>query len=226
MLQALRKALRNPTAQWSCEGQRLAVHAGLDNKTDVVAVLPTGAGKSAIVTTLSFLEPGSITVVLCPLKSLIFDWRRRLSELKHKYEVFNPQTPKLTGQCPIVLASLDQSVSHAFSQAIKTLPLGISLRRYVIDEAHLIITESSYRSVMQLVPELRTVPAQMMVLSATLPPTSVPTLKERCLLMENTTVVRASSNRPELYFKPVVELTQLDQWVSVLVSFRFSRVSV
>ncbi|KAL7284912.1 hypothetical protein ACG7TL_002226 [Trametes sanguinea] len=68
-LAALRAVLKKPAAQWANDGQKLAVMSGLEWKKDVVVILPTGSGKSAIVATLAKLETLKITAVLCPLRS-------------------------------------------------------------------------------------------------------------------------------------------------------------
>ena len=89
-LQALRTVLHQPNAQWRNEGQRLAVIRGLEWKTDVVVILPTGSGKSAIITTIAHLEKNTVTAVLCPLRSLLVDWQRRLDAVNFPYSVFKP----------------------------------------------------------------------------------------------------------------------------------------
>src|SRR5258705_11112006 len=47
-LTALRSLLKRPDAEWKTQAQRDAVMAALEGKHDVVAILPTNAGKSMI----------------------------------------------------------------------------------------------------------------------------------------------------------------------------------
>ena len=129
--------------------------AGLRWKQDLVVILPTGSGKSAVVATIARLERLTVTAVLCPLRSLLQDWQRRLSALKYPFEVFSPSKPVITGQAPLVLVSLDATDRHAWRQDVASLRPEVMLNRYVIDEAHLVLTESSYRGVMAHVKELR-----------------------------------------------------------------------
>ena len=200
-LQALRVVLRQDNARWRSDGQRQAVMAGLRWKEDIVVILPTGSGKSAIVATIAKLERLTVTAVLCPLRSLLQDWQRRLRALKYPFEVFSPSKPVITGQAPLVLVSLDATDRHAWRQAVTSLRPEVMLNRYVIDEAHLVLTASSYRGVMDHVKELRAHAAQLVLLSATIPPTSIPSLHTSFNLAvpPHVRIIRASSNRPELH---------------------------
>ena len=195
--------------------------AGLRWKQDLVVILPTGSGKSAVVATIARLERLTVTAVLCPLRSLLQDWQRRLSALKYPFEVFSPSKPVITGQAPLVLVSLDATDRHAWRQAVASLRPEVMLNRYVIDEAHLVLTESSYRGVMAHVKELRAHAAQVVLLSATIPPTSIPSLYTSFNLAAppNTQIIRVSSNRPELHFSRLSECESLDEKVSELAGF-------
>ncbi|KAI1781626.1 P-loop containing nucleoside triphosphate hydrolase protein, partial [Ganoderma leucocontextum] len=120
------------------------------------------------------------------------------------YEVFDSKSPKITGQASIVLVSLDSTVRSYWHQAVASLRSDITLNRYVIDEVHLILTEASYRDVMHHIKELRNHSVQMVLLSATIAPTSIASIREQANLAQGleTLIIRASSNRPELYFQP------------------------
>ncbi|KAI0628002.1 hypothetical protein C8Q77DRAFT_1068933, partial [Trametes polyzona] len=215
-LQALRDVLHNPKANWSNEGQKLAVKAGLEWRKDVVVILPTGSGKSAIISTIVKLEKLKVTAVLCPLRSLLSDWQRRLTRLGAEFEVFNPQNPVITGQAPLVLVSLDVTTRGTWRQAVASMRPEVQLNRYVIDEAHLLLTESGYRDIMRHVKELRETKVQMMLLSATIPPICLAPLRVSANLAQgnNTHIIRACSNRPELFFGTPVIRESLTQEVS------------
>ncbi|KAI0323904.1 hypothetical protein GY45DRAFT_1349651 [Cubamyces sp. BRFM 1775] len=193
-LQALRQVLKKPDAQWSNEGQKLAVMSGLEWKKDTVVILPTGSGKSAVIATIAFLEKLKVTAVLCPLRSLLGDWKRRLTALQLPFEVFDPQKATISGQASIVLVSLDVTPGAAWRQAVRSMRPEIKLNRYVVDEAHLIITESSYREVMHRVKELREIPTQLFLLSATIPPAALSPLRDMFNLADgdNTRIIRAA----------------------------------
>ncbi|KAI0362857.1 P-loop containing nucleoside triphosphate hydrolase protein, partial [Pilatotrama ljubarskyi] len=190
--------------------------SGLEWQKDIVVILPTGSGKSAVVATVAKLETLKVTAVLCPLKSLLADWQRRLQRISFPFEVFSPSSPVITGQKPIVLVSLDATDRATWHQAVASLRPEIQLNRYVVDEAHLILTEASYREVMSHVKELRTHRAQLMLLSATIAPKSIPALRTAFSLAPGdlTRIIRASSNRPEFAFHMPNKVAPLDKTVS------------
>lgn len=202
-LSTLRKLLQKPTAQWSSDGQRQAVITCLQWAKDLIVILPTGSGKSAIIATVATLEECKVTAVLCPLKSLLVDWSRRLKAMNVAFEVFSREAPAITGQTPIILVSLDATIRPYWREAINNLRKDTPLNRLVIDEAHLLLTESTYRNVMEHVRELREHPVQMVLLSATIAPSSIADLRSQANLAKGplTQIIRASSNRPELSFQ-------------------------
>lgn len=128
-MDALREVLLKPEAKWSNEGQKLAVMAGLQWKQDLIVALPTGSGKSAIVATVAKLEKLKVTAVLCPLRSLLSDWKRRLTELQYPFEVFNKDDSIITGDFPIILVSLDATAGLAWTQAVASLKPGVEIYR-------------------------------------------------------------------------------------------------
>ncbi|KAI0323581.1 P-loop containing nucleoside triphosphate hydrolase protein [Cubamyces sp. BRFM 1775] len=199
--------------------------AGLAWQQDVVVILPTGSGKSAIVATIAKLEKLKITAVLCPLRSLLSDWKRRLERLNVPFEVFNTSKPFISGQAPIVLVSLDATDRLVWRQAVNSLRPEITLNRYVIDEAHLVLTEAGYRDIMHHVKELRDVKAQLMLLSATIPPSTIDRLRSEFNLASgtHTRIIRAPSNRPELLFHAPVLISALNAQVSWTTDSAYNR---
>ncbi|EJF55380.1 hypothetical protein DICSQDRAFT_130619 [Dichomitus squalens LYAD-421 SS1] len=122
------------------------------------------------------------------------------------FEVFSRDNPTITGQTPIILASLDATVRSYWRRAVAELRSDFQLNRLVVDEAHLLLTESTYRDVMNHVKELREHRVQMVLLSATIAPSSISDLRSQANLAKGllTDIIRASSNRPELCFQTPV----------------------
>ncbi|RPD67669.1 hypothetical protein L226DRAFT_577055 [Lentinus tigrinus ALCF2SS1-7] len=219
-LQTLRQVLQKNDAQWRNEGQKQAVMAAVQWQKDLVVILPTGSGKSAVVATAARLESNKITAVFLPLRSLLSDWKRRLTLLDYPFEVYNPSRPHLSGQTPIVLVSLDAAGGTSWQQAVTSLRSDVRLNRMVFDEAHLVLTEGSYRGIMNQVKELRIAHVQFVLLSATIPPISISHLATSFTLAtgDNTQVIRTVSNRPELSFKGPTTYDHLDSETLDLIS--------
>lgn len=113
-LGALQGVLKDNSATWTSQGQRQAVLATLLCKSDVIAILATGAGKTMLALIPSILEPQSATVVIVPLKSLLADYERKLANMHISFEVFstsNSAQQKLSGQCSLILVLIDQARS-------------------------------------------------------------------------------------------------------------------
>ncbi|RPD52092.1 P-loop containing nucleoside triphosphate hydrolase protein [Lentinus tigrinus ALCF2SS1-6] len=194
--------------------------AAVQWQKDLVVILPTGSGKSAVVATAARLESNKITAVFLPLRSLLSDWKRRLTLLDYPFEVYNPSRPHLSGQTPIVLVSLDAAGGTSWQQAVTSLRSDVRLNRMVFDEAHLVLTEGSYRGIMNQVKELRIAHVQFVLLSATIPPISISHLATSFTLAtgDNTQVIRTVSNRPELSFKGPTTYDHLDSETLDLIS--------
>ena len=202
-LYVLRRVLRIPSAQWTSSGQLEAVQALCEWKQDVIITLPTGSGKSIVLPTVASLESSSfITVVLCPLNSLLEDWHRRLDAIAYPHQVYDSVSPCITSQYSVVVASLDAAVTPAFQQAMASVSAPRSIRRIVIDEAHLVISDLHFRAVMQKVGHIRRSRLQFVLISATIPPSAESLL---CQLTNvnyphHAVIIREPSNRYELQF--------------------------
>ncbi|KAI1784795.1 P-loop containing nucleoside triphosphate hydrolase protein [Ganoderma leucocontextum] len=142
------------------------------------------------------------------------------------FEVFDTDTPYISGQKPIVLVSLDATVRPKWLQAVTSLCPDVYLNRYVIDEAHLLLTEGGYRDIMGRVQELRLHRVQLVLLSATISPTSIAQLRSQANLApgEDTEVIRASSNRPELHFLRPTLYKELDKQTTRTIANRVNGV--
>ena len=75
-LTKMQEVLQDPSIGWTCVEQREAMMAVLQRETDVVAILPTGGGKSMLAIVPSLLETHMATVLVVPLNSLIMDYER------------------------------------------------------------------------------------------------------------------------------------------------------
>lgn len=69
-LETIQSITKEPNANWTGEGQKHAMAAVLEKRTDVMAIMCTGSGKSMLFVVPSIIERNSITVVVVPLKSL------------------------------------------------------------------------------------------------------------------------------------------------------------
>lgn len=123
-------------------GQERLIDAIL-NGQDVLAVMPTGAGKSLCYQIPALLLPG-ITLVVSPLISLMNDQLRSLSAKGIAACVFHSgqtmqersqaQQMLKMGRCKLVYAAPERLVTPEFFQMIEHLPISM----IAVDEAHCI----------------------------------------------------------------------------------------
>ncbi|KAL1674427.1 hypothetical protein EV122DRAFT_181637, partial [Schizophyllum commune] len=170
----IRRILRNPSAGWSCIEQRAAFINLVQKTSDIILALRTGAGKSLIFILAALYDPG-VTIIMIPLKALVEDWIRRLIEWKIPYEYFSDSsTGEIKGKAKIIIVSLDVAQFPAWISKLRAAASGgLQIMRIVVDEAHLIFS-SDFRPCMKRINEIRFVNAQVVLSSATLPPSTIP----------------------------------------------------
>lgn len=202
-LDTLRDLLRNTSATWTSDGQRSAVLATLEWSADVLALLSTGSGKTMIPIIASRLEPHNTVVVIVPLRSLLMDYERKLNKMKIGYYVFEANRCSEDGfpyEHNLILAVIDQARTPTWNTYIQNLHSLKPVKRIVIDEIHYMLTNDNFRPSLESIYALRVVPCQFILLSGTVPPDSVETLRKGCLLSSNSILIRTGSIRPELQY--------------------------
>ncbi|EPQ50228.1 hypothetical protein GLOTRDRAFT_134134 [Gloeophyllum trabeum ATCC 11539] len=199
-LQCLRHLLRKPQAGWSCAAQREGLEAVLKRESDVLAVMATGSGKSMLMIIPPLLED-AITVGVLPLRSLMDDYERKLQAMGIQYQVFDGDSGSISTQTNLVLVSVDHARMDSWRQALAEASQQRSVARMVIDEGHYAITSDDFRDCMREIYEVRQISMQLVVLSATVPPLSQPTLVDAFgLMQDNMIVIRTPTIRPEIQY--------------------------
>lgn len=82
LLTGLRKLYNDSTPSWKAVEQEEAFAAIISWTEQVVAILPTGAGKSLLFMLPCTLPDSGITILVLPLVSLYADMLRRIQETK------------------------------------------------------------------------------------------------------------------------------------------------
>ena len=102
----------------------------------------------------------------------------------------------------VVIVSAETATSKAFAKYITTLYLSGVLARAFFDEAHLIVTDVGYREKLAELKNLR-VPIQLVLLTATLPPSYQEEL-EKDILLPDAPYIRAMANRVNIKYRQVM----------------------
>ncbi|KAG8736150.1 hypothetical protein FRC10_009647 [Ceratobasidium sp. 414] len=194
-LAALRIYTGDRAGEWKSRGQGQAFLHALGRETSVLAVLPTGGGKSAVFGAATVLESG-LTVVITPLRALLLDQARSLESRGVSTSMWNGdrQAGPPDG---VVLTSVEAAASKDFPQWLLRLHAEKRLNRIVVDEVHLVKLSKEYREAMSGLSGLVQAGVPLVGLSATVPPSSEEEIR-RLLGRPSWCVVREPTQRANL----------------------------
>ncbi len=160
----------------SLRPQQKNVFVSLQSHRQVLAMLPTGAGKTLLYALGSLLYSDSITVVICPLIALMRDQRQRMTDAGiDSVAIFSEQDADerreayrqiLQGNVRLLFISPERFCLSSFQKFIRRLKIGM----IVVDEAHCVVTWGhSFRpEYSQLAQLLKTLPhSRILALTAT-----------------------------------------------------------
>ena len=99
--------------------QKEAIEAIVGGESPVVAVMPTGAGKSMLFMLLAWAEQGGTTIVVVPLIALRGDMKQRCKKLGISCAVWESQRPP--DAAAIVLVTPESAVTQAFATFMNRL---------------------------------------------------------------------------------------------------------
>jgi superfamily II DNA helicase RecQ len=149
--------------------QREAIDAITAGESPVVAVMPTGGGKSLLFMLPAFAEQGGTTVVVVPLIALRGDMKRRCQKLGISCVERESRHPP--DAAAVVLVTPESAVGETFATFLNRLQATRQLDRIVIDECHIVLNRQyTFRKQMQQLGKLVAAETQIVMLTATLPP--------------------------------------------------------
>ena len=225
MLELVTTRLVPGSTSWTCYGQFLVLAAEMRMRSDVLGILATGSGKTIASILPTILEPEKCVVVILPLRSLLWDYKRKLDAINIPYQTWAMEGTKASNANPLsssvnlILVLVEQAKKREFRTALINLNDILPVSRIVIDEPQYALTATDYRDALKHMNEIRTVSAQLILLSATIPPTSTSTIRTLYGLDPFTTVVRTSTIRPEVEYilHPPVDAEDLPAMVRRLI---------
>ena len=155
-----------------------AIRAITVGVSPVVVVMPTGAGKSMLFMLPAWVEQGGTTVVVVPLIALRGDMTRRCNELGISCAEWEGR--RQPDAAAIVLVTPESAVTEGFMTFLNRLKATQQLDRIVIDECHIVLNRRyTFRKQMQQLGKLMMAETQMVLLTATLPPSEEEELYRR-----------------------------------------------
>ncbi|KAI1589201.1 RecQ Superfamily II DNA helicase, partial [Pyrenophora tritici-repentis] len=149
--------------------QEAAIKAITAGESPVVAVMPTGAGKSLLFMLPAWAEQGGTTVVVVPLIALRGDMAQRCKKLGISCVEWQSRRPP--DAAAVVLVTPESAVGEEFATFLNRLRATRQLDRIIINECHIVLNRQyTFRKQMQQLGKLVAVETQMVMLTATLPP--------------------------------------------------------
>jgi superfamily II DNA helicase RecQ len=159
LVEAVNTRLETVGKTWKIKPWQAAVAAEILEGRDVVVKAQTGSGKSMCYLALAIAHPDECILVVCPLLALMEDQVQSAIAFGIKAVQLSASTikddPNLLervrlGQYSMVLVSAEFTSSEAWKSLVRedragrTSAFGLSLRRIIIDEAHLVREWSVY----------------------------------------------------------------------------------
>jgi len=192
IIRALRAVLRNNNARFRSPQQEEAVRQAAAQQSPLVAVLPTGGGKSLVFMVPAMLASAGITIVVAPYAEL----KRQLVQRCVDAGLDCKPWPEARSSWPrITLVSAEAAITDDFLQWAADLSVNGRLDRVVIDECHLTFTAAeTYRSKLRGLVLLRSLGCPFVFLTGTLPPLRQRDFEE-AMQLQNPLYIRASSHR-------------------------------
>jgi superfamily II DNA helicase RecQ len=183
--------------------QKAAMEAIVAGESPVVAVMPTGGGKSLLFMLPAFAEQGGTTVVVVPLIALRGDMKRRCQKLGISCVEWESRHPP--DAAAVVLVTPESAVGEAFTTFLNRLQATRQLDRIVIDECHIVLNRQyTFRKQMQQLGRLVAAETQIVMLTATLPPSEEGELFRRMHFdLEQVKMFRAPTARTNVAYRVI-----------------------
>jgi superfamily II DNA or RNA helicase len=167
----------------------------------ILYVAATGEGKSLAFLLPAFCTPSGVTVVVSPLVSLQEDMLRRCRAMQIDATVWTTRGSMVAR--PLVFVTPESFRTKTFQHFLNSLVARCILDRIVIDECHLVLdAREDYRdSLLALGALVGGLAAQMVFLTATMPPLDEPAFRALMKLYDQPVrVIRSSTTRANLRY--------------------------
>lgn len=199
---SLQTFLQCPDAQFTSPQQKSAILHALQPGPDLLVVMPTGGGKSLLFMLPAFMKPDKVSIVVVPLVSLQQDLIQRCAAKGITAARFSDAADSTALGVRIVFVSAEHLVLPSYARFLRNAAASQSLHAIFIDEAHLILVWKHFRTALRHVRNFirpHNVPAPIIAMTATCPPTLENRVAEECGL-HNWQVMRSPTTRPNIHY--------------------------
>ncbi|KAF6745345.1 P-loop containing nucleoside triphosphate hydrolase protein, partial [Ephemerocybe angulata] len=149
--------------------QAQATQLCIEKERSFLLVTPTGSGKTYPPLIASrWYDKGSTTVWLLPMLSMREQLVKRCKEQGLSFELYDTPSTPLNAPSNLIV-SIESTAKEEFTRYLEQLCATQSIARFVLDEAHLLLTHESFRPIMNTLSWAGQKSVQVVLLTATLP---------------------------------------------------------
>ena len=196
LLDLLKEFLNVPIAAFTYAKQETLIKAVLLKVPYILSILGTNKRKSLSYLFTSSLATSKYTIVILPLVRLKVNMLQRAQDFSIPCSIFEESNTLST----LTLVSLETIVTNNhFGTLLNSLIVSNKLDRIIFDKCHLLITLSSYQSVMYRIKEILLYKTQFVFLSSTVPLYIERRLKE-VLLLPKLSTIRGTTTRTNIAY--------------------------
>ena len=164
-LDSLKLLYRDANVTFKSSEQRAAAENVLHTNSDILAILPTGCGKSLLFFLYSFKYSTLTNIVIVPTLSLQSDLKRRAECHRISCSI----SLSLVANEQLVILTPEAVISQEGSELIMRLYGADQLGKIFVDEVHLFSTDGEFRPMFRQLPTLRFMPVSFVLMTATAP---------------------------------------------------------
>jgi len=170
LLNGLRALYKNATAIFKSTEQAKAAAIVYQRKENLLAVLPTGGGKSLLYQLSISMEENLTTIVILPFVVLVEQVEAQCIQLGFRYKVWTDDD--LDDELPqVLIVAVEHAIKREFQDLCIQFASSGRLARFVIDECHTLVTHKDFREAVRRVgATIRCVNVPVLILTATIPP--------------------------------------------------------
>ncbi|KAK0475973.1 hypothetical protein EDD18DRAFT_1366707 [Armillaria luteobubalina] len=180
-----------------CSPQQAELVQSTLGRENILAIMPTGSGKSLAFFSAPCLVPEGLFLVVTPLTALTEDMDRRLRQNHGVRGGIYPSFSDMNGQ--LVFVAAHQAGTDKFLGWVEKQES--RLRRIFIDECHHVYASSTYQACFRLFHKLTKMKKPFTFLSSTVLPQSIPLLcRAMAITQETLRIIRAPIARPNISY--------------------------
>ena len=202
----LRRCTGDDSASFKSQEQCDAMNAVADRNCDLLVVLPTGGGKTAVALGPMCLEQLGVSVWISPLRALAKETFELVPKCGLRAVPLSlPLTQDSQFNRGVVVVAREQVNGSLYGRMLRTLHAKQLLRRIVIDEAHIGVCSDGYRQCMVRLHLCRPTECDgvpIVMLTAIAPESLVPLIAQSAgCSLRTLRIIRADPGRLNLSFK-------------------------